>query len=130
MWTFEFRWNNRAVQFCAMTRNEAEQSFAKWRKDNDINAKEYDVEVVYSHNDLCKYGTDYMPTAHLKLMETQANTTWYDDDIGAALMNAGIEPTEENIKKVATPEFLRGFHDLMIERGNEIIEQRVDEVFD
>lgn len=130
MWTFEFRWDFGSIQFCAKTRAEAEELFADWCKDNDLKIEEYDVEVVYNCDDLHEYGTDYMPTAHLKLMETQANTIWCDDDIGAALMNAGIEPTEENIKKVATPEFLRGFYELMIQRGNEIIEQRVGELFD
>ena len=130
MWTFEFRWNNGTVQFCTVTRSEAERLFAQWCKDNGTEMKEYDVEVVYNFDDLCKYGIDYMPTSHLNLMENQTNTIWCDDDIGAALMNAGIEPTEENIKKVATPEFLRGFYELMIQRGNEIIEQRVGELFD
>ena len=135
MWTYKFTYDESiddfgSIQFCAKTRAEAEKLFADWCKDNDLKIEEYDVEVVYNYDDLHEYGTDYMPTAHLKLMETQANTIWCDDDIGAALMNAGIEPTEENIKKVATPEFLRGFYELMIQRGNEIIEQRVGELFD
>lgn len=59
-----------------------------------------------------------------------ANTTWYEEDIIAILEGKGIEPTEENINKVVTPEFVNGFRNLIIERGNEIIEQQVSEVFE
>ena len=60
----------------------------------------------------------------------KANTTWYEDDIIAILEGNGIEPTEENINKVITPGFINGFRNLIIERGNEIIEQQVSEVFE
>lgn len=62
------------------------------------------------------------------LMEN-ANTTWYDDDIKGMLEFCQIEPTEENIMKIATPEFVRGFHDRLVEYGNEMIEGKVKEVF-
>lgn len=56
-------------------------------------------------------------------------TTWCDDDIRTNLEDKGIEPTEENVNKVLTDDFIRGFNDLMAERGNEIIAQQIDEVF-
>lgn len=58
-----------------------------------------------------------------------ANTTWYEEDIIAILEGNGIKPTEENINKVITPGFINGFRNFIIERGNEIIEQQVSEVF-
>lgn len=63
------------------------------------------------------------------LME-DANTTWYDDDIKGMLEFYCVEPTEENIMKIATPEFVRGFHERLIEYGNEMIADKVREVFD
>ena len=63
-------------------------------------------------------------------MKGNANTVWCNEDIGAALMDIGIEPSAENIRKVATPEFVKGFCDLMIQHGNEMIHQRVSELFD
>ena len=45
-------------------------------------------------------------------------------------MYIGIEPSAENIRKVATPEFINGFHNLMVQYGNEMIHQRVSELFD
>lgn len=59
-----------------------------------------------------------------------ANTIWYEADVIAILEENGIEPTEENINKVITSEFISGFRSLLIERGNEVIEQQVSEVFE
>lgn len=58
-----------------------------------------------------------------------ANTIWYEADVIAILEGNGIEPTEENINKVITSGVISGFRSLLIERGNEIIEQQVSEVF-
>lgn len=58
-----------------------------------------------------------------------ANTTWYEEDVVAILEGNGIEPTEENINKVITPEFINGFRNCVVEYGNEIIERHVNEVF-
>ena len=58
-----------------------------------------------------------------------ANTIWYEADVIAILERNGIEPTEENINKVITSEFISGFRSLLIERGTEVIEQQVSEVF-
>ena len=63
-------------------------------------------------------------------MKDDANTVWCDEDISTELMDIGIEPSAENIRKVATPEFIKGFHDLIIQYGNEMIHQVVSEVFD
>ena len=71
-----------------------------------------------------------MPCVDLGLMKDDANTVWCDEDIGAALMDIGIEPSAENIRKVATPEFIEGFYNLMIQHGNEMIHQMVSELFD
>lgn len=71
-----------------------------------------------------------MPCVDLGLMKNGANTVWCDEDISTALMDIGIEPSAENIRKVATQEFIKGFHELMIQRGNEMIHQVVSEVFD
>lgn len=71
-----------------------------------------------------------MPCVDLGLMKNGANTVWCDEDIGAALMDIGIEPSAENIRKVATPEFIKGFYNLMIQHGNEMIHQMVSELFD
>lgn len=59
-----------------------------------------------------------------------ANTIWYMDDIAAALEYYEIDPTKENIDKIATPDFVRGFHDRLVEYGNEMIADKVREVFD
>ena len=59
-----------------------------------------------------------------------ANTIWYEADVIAILERNGIEPTEENINKVITSEFISGFRSSLIERGNEVIEQQVSEVFE
>ena len=54
----------------------------------------------------------------------------YDDDIKGMLEFYQIDPTEENIMKIATPEFVRSFHDRLVEYGNEMIADKVREVFD
>lgn len=59
----------------------------------------------------------------------EANTTWYDDDIKGMLEFYQIDPTEENVMKIATSEFVRDFHDRLVEYGNEMIEDKVREVF-
>lgn len=41
-----------------------------------------------------------------------------------------IDPTEENVMKIATPEFVRGFNNRLVEYGNEMIADKVREVFD
>ena len=91
---------------------------------------EYDVEITYNTYDAQEYGDDYMSYVDLGLMKGDANTVWCDEDISAALMDIGIEPSAENIRKVATPEFIKGFYNLMIQHGNEMIHQRVSELFD
>ena len=88
------------------------------------------MKVVYDTCDAQEYGDDYMPCVDLGLMKNGANTVWCDEDISTALMDIGIEPSAENIRKVATQEFIKGFHELMIQRGNEMIHQVVSEVFD
>ena len=57
------------------------------------------------------------------------NTTWYDDDIKDMLEFYQIDPTEENVMKIATSEFVRDFHDRLVEYGNEMIADKVKEVF-
>lgn len=71
----------------------------------------------------------YPKKKEIELME-DTNTTWYDDDIKGILEFYQIEPTEENIMKIATPEFVRGFHDRLVEYGNEMIAEKVREEFD
>ena len=71
----------------------------------------------------------YPKEKEIELMEN-ANTTWYDDDIRGMLEFYCIELTEENVMKIATPEFVRNFHDRLIEYGNEMIDDKVREVFD
>lgn len=65
----------------------------------------------------------------IEFMEN-ANTTWYDDDIKGMLEFYQIDPTEENVMKIATPEFVRGFNNRLVEYGNEMIADKVREVFD
>lgn len=135
MYTFEFTYDRDiddfgSIRFCAKTREEAETLFNEWCEENDLEIDEYDVRIKYNVYDAREYGDDYMPCVDLGLMKGGANTVWYDDDISAALMYIGIEPSAENIRKVATPEFINGFHNLMVQYGNEMIHQRVSELFD
>lgn len=135
MYTFEFTYDESiddfgSIQFCAETRTEAETLFKDWCEENGLKINEYDVKVVYDTCDAQEYGDDYMPCVDLGLMKGNANTVWCDEDISAALMDIGIEPSAENIRKVATPEFIKGFYDLMIQHGNEMIHQSVSELFD
>lgn len=71
----------------------------------------------------------YPKEKEIELME-DTNTTWYDDDIKGMLEFYQIDLTEENIMKIATPEFVRSFHDRLVEYGNEMIADKVREVFD
>lgn len=135
MYTFEFTYDRDiddfgSIQFCAKTRAEAETLFKEWCEENDLEIDEYDVKIAYNTYDAQEYGDDYMSYVDLGLMKGDANTVWCDEDIGAALMDIGIEPSAENIRKVATPEFIRGFYNLMIQYGNEMIHQKVSELFD
>ena len=135
MYTFEFTYDRDiddfgSIQFCAKTRSEAETLFKEWCEENDLEIDEYDVKITYNTYDAQEYGDDYMPCVDLGLMKRDANTVWCDEDIGAALMDIGIEPSAENIRKVATPEFIKGFYNLMIQYGNEMICQGVSELFD
>lgn len=135
MYTFEFTYDKSiddfgSIQFCAKTRAEAETLFKEWREENELKIDEYDVEITYDVCDAQEYGDGYMPCVDLGLMKGNANTVWCDEDIGAALMDIGIEPSAENIRKVATPEFIKGFYNLMIQYGNEMIHQMVSELFD
>ena len=57
------------------------------------------------------------------------NTTWTKDDIINALVEDGIEPTNANIVKVITAEFVQNFKDRIIELGNEMISWQVSDVF-
>lgn len=57
------------------------------------------------------------------------NTTWTKDDIINALVEDGIEPTNVNIAKVITAEFVQNFKDRIIELGNEMILWQVSDVF-
>ena len=57
------------------------------------------------------------------------NTTWTKDDIINALVEDGIEPTNANIVKVITAEFVQNFKDRIIELGNEMISWQVIDVF-
>lgn len=71
----------------------------------------------------------YPKEKEIELME-DTNTTWYDDDIKGMLEFYQIDTTEENVMKIATSEFVRGFHDRLVEYGNEMIADKVREVFD
>lgn len=57
------------------------------------------------------------------------NTTWTKDDIINALVEDGIEPTNVNIAKVITADFVQNFKDRIIELGNEMISWQVSDVF-
>ena len=57
------------------------------------------------------------------------NTIWQKDDIVTALDEYGIDSNNVNISKVATPEFIRNFHDRIVKFGNEMIKWQVQEVF-
>lgn len=57
------------------------------------------------------------------------NTTWTKDDIINVLVEDGIEPTNVNITKVITADFVQNFKDRIIELGNEMISWQVSDVF-
>ena len=75
----------------------------------------------------CHYGFGLEDEA-AKFMKG-ANTTWYDDDVAAALKYWDIPATRENISKVATPEFVDSFRQTIIQFGNELLTDRVSNVF-
>lgn len=58
-----------------------------------------------------------------------ANTVWYDEDIKTALEERNISVTEEIIAKIASKEFVKSFHETLVSYGNEMIADRIYEVF-
>ena len=58
-----------------------------------------------------------------------ANTIWQTGDIKAGLEYRCIETSPVNVAKVATPEFIKNFHERLVEYGNELIAERMLEVF-
>ena len=58
-----------------------------------------------------------------------ANTVWYDEDIKIALEERNIPVTEEIIAKIASEEFVKSFHEMLVSYGNEMIADRIYEVF-
>lgn len=106
--------------------------------DKDIWLDEYIVEDTIDFYDFVtsngwKYKISlydkYPKEKETELMK-DANTTWYDDDIKGMLEFYQIDPIEENVMKIATPEFVRGFHNRLVEYGNEMIADKVRGVFD
>jgi hypothetical protein len=105
--------------------------------DRDIWLNEYIAEDTADFYDFVtsngwKYKTllynEYPKEKEIEFMEN-ANTTWYDDDIKGMLEFCQIDPTEENVMKIATPEFVDRFYNQMLEYGSRLIENRVEEVF-
>lgn len=103
--------------------------------EKDIWLNEYIAEDTVDFYDfVISNGWKYEPVRYDKdpkevwLMD-EANTTWYDDDIKGMLEFYQIDPTEENVMKIATSEFVRDFHDRLVEYGNEMIAGKVKEVF-
>ena len=58
-----------------------------------------------------------------------ANTIWQTGDIKAGLEDRCIEASPVNVAKVATPEFVKNFHAILVEYGNTLIDERISEVF-
>jgi len=58
-----------------------------------------------------------------------ANIEWCTEDIITTLEYGNVLPTNMNIKKVVTPEFLNRFYNSMLEYEKQLIENRVEEVF-
>ena len=54
---------------------------------------------------------------------------WRTEDVVTTLEYGNVLLTNENIKKVATPEFVDRFYNQMLEYGSRLIENRVEEVF-
>lgn len=67
---------------------------------------------------------------NMKEYMENANTIWYDEDVKVALEEKDIPVTEENIAKVTSDEFVRSFHEALVAYGNEMIADRVYEVFE
>lgn len=57
------------------------------------------------------------------------NTIWAKEDIIGTLEDCGIEPTNANISKIITPEFIKTFHDKITEFGNEMLGTQVKNIF-
>lgn len=74
----------------------------------------------------CHYGFDLEDVVQFM---KNANTKWYDDDVAAALKYWDIPATRENIGKVATPEFVNSFRQTIIQFGNDLLTDRVSNVF-
>ena len=84
----------------------------------------YDFLTQHEYEYLAEWEDDY----HADLMfETQTN--WCDDDIKAALEFYCIKPLQRNLRKVATKEFLKDFHESVVTYGNRLIQDKVSEVF-
>lgn len=89
----------------------------------------YDFVIINGWKYKISLYDKYPKEKEIELME-DTNTTWYDDDIKGMLEFYQIDTTEENVMKIATSEFVRGFHDRLVEYGNEMIADKVREVFD
>ena len=94
------------------------------------------VEFEDKYSDTEDYFNDIEQFATRKLIERysvnymeDAGTNWFNEDISGALESVGIPATGENIRKVCTREFIRGFNDRLSELGNEMIAHQIDEVF-
>lgn len=67
---------------------------------------------------------DYEETVFSKV-----NTTWSVQDIMDTLEENGIDWSGKNIGKVITSEFIKTFHDRIVEFGNEMLNEQVKEIF-
>ncbi len=85
-------------------------------------------EFIKRNNWVYQIAWDDTDPEESELMK-DADTIWHDDDIKGMLEFYCIEPTEDNVMKIASPEFIRGFHERSVEFGNEMIAARVREVF-
>lgn len=84
----------------------------------------YDFLTQHEYEYLAEWEDGY----HADLMfETQTN--WCDDDIKDALEFYCIKPLQRNLRKVATKEFLKDFHESVVTYGNRLIQDKVSEVF-
>lgn len=64
MYTYEFVYNQEidgfgSIQFCAESKQEAEELFQDWQNDEGYKIADYKAESVYNAYDACEYGKVY-----------------------------------------------------------------------
>ena len=82
------------------------------------------------YTDLDKFATKKLVERYEVNYMEDADVLWDVNDIRGALEFRCIEPTGDNIRKIATKEFIRSLHERLVKEGNEMLDHKICEVFD